>query len=251
MRGGDEQTGELFSYVDLEKRVRSDHPLRAIRGLVNEALVALEQEFAALYAPIGRPSIAPEKLLRAMLLQAFYSIRSERQLMERLEFDLLFRWFVGIGVDDAAWDHSVFSKNRERLLEGDIAAKLLSTVLAHPRVKRLLSTEHFSVDGTLIEAWASMKLQAEGWLGRTARGWRRAEPGGGFSRREALERHPRLDYRSRGEALSQGAWQRGQALLHGACPDGEPQRTGGRSLFDASRWTRRARRGATHDRAAR
>ena len=157
MRGGDEQTGELFSYVNLEKRVRSDHPLRAIRGLVNEALVALEQEFAALYAPIGRPSIAPEKLLRAMLLQAFYSIRSERQLMERLEFDLLFRWFVGIGVDDAAWDHSVFSKNRERLLEGDIAAKLLSGVLAHPRVKRLLSTDHFSVDGTLIEAWASMK----------------------------------------------------------------------------------------------
>ena len=103
---------------------------------MNDALVALEQEFAALYAPIGRPSIAPEKLLRAMLLQAFYSIRSERQLMERLEFDLLFRWFVGIGVDDAAWDHSVFSKNRERLLEGDIAAKLLSGLLAHPRVKR-------------------------------------------------------------------------------------------------------------------
>jgi transposase len=160
MRGGDERTGELFSYVNLEKRVRSDHPLRAIRGLVNEALVALEQGFAALYAPIGRPSIPPEKLLRAMLLQAFYSIRSERQLMERLEFDLLFRWFVGIGVDDAAWDHSVFSKNRERLLEGDIAAGLLSAVLAHPRVKRLLSTDHFSVDGTLIEAWASMPASA-------------------------------------------------------------------------------------------
>jgi transposase len=106
--GWDEQTGELFSYVNLEKRVRSDHPLRAIRGLVNEALGALEQELAALYIPIGRPSIPPEKLLRAMLLQAFYSIRSERQLMERLEFDLLFRWFVGIDVDDAAWDHSVF-----------------------------------------------------------------------------------------------------------------------------------------------
>src|SRR5271156_4929063 len=157
MRGGDERTGELFSYVNLEKRVRLDHPLRAIRAIVNEALSALAGEFAALYSPIGRPSIPPEKLLRAMLLQAFYSIRSERQLMERLEFDLLFRWFVGIGVDDAAWDHSVFSKNRERLLEGDIAAKLLGAVLAHPRVKRLLSTDHFSVDGTLIEAWASMK----------------------------------------------------------------------------------------------
>src|ERR1700729_40186 len=157
MRGGDKRTGELFSYVDLEKRVRSGHPLRAIGGLVNEALAALAGEFSALYSPIGRPSIPPEKLLRARLLQAFYSIRSERQLVDRLEFDLLFRWFVGIGIDDAAWDHSVFSKNRDRLLEGDIAAKLLSAVLSQPRVKRLLSTDHFSVDGTLIEAWASMK----------------------------------------------------------------------------------------------
>ena len=157
MRGGDERSGSLFSYVDLEARVGQDHPLRTIRLIVNEALSALAGEFSALYSPIGRPSIPPEKLLRAMLLQAFYSIRSERQLMERLEFDLLFRWFVGIGVDDGAWDHSVFSKNRDRLLEGDIAAKLLSAVLAQPRVKRLLSTDHFSVDGTLIEAWASMK----------------------------------------------------------------------------------------------
>ena len=157
MRGGDNRTGELFSYVDLEARVRRDHPVRAIRLIVNEALSALEREFAGLYSPIGRPSIPPEKLLRAMLLQAFYSIRSERLLMERLEYDLLFRWFVGIGVDDAAWDHSVFSKNRDRLLEGDIAAKFLAAVLAQPKVKKLLSSDHFSVDGTLIEAWASMK----------------------------------------------------------------------------------------------
>jgi transposase len=157
VRGGDERSGELFSYVDLEARVRRDHPLRVIRGIVNEALSALGREFSALYSPIGRPSIPPEKLLRAMLLQAFYSIRSERQLMERLEFDLLFRWFVGIGVDDAAWDHSVFSKNRDRLLEGDIAAKFMRAILEQPRVKQLLSTDHFSVDGTLIEAWASMK----------------------------------------------------------------------------------------------
>ena len=109
MRGADERTGELFSYVDLEKRVRADHPLRPIRAIVNEAFTALEQEFAPLYARIGRPSIPPEMLLRAMLLQAFYSIRSERQLMERLEYDLLFRWFVGLGVDDPAWDHSTFS----------------------------------------------------------------------------------------------------------------------------------------------
>src|SRR6202012_2115667 len=157
MRGGDERSGALFSYVDLEARVGKDPPLRAIRGIVNEALNALSGEFSALYARMGRPSIPPEKLLRAMLLQAFYSIRSERQLMERLEFDLLFRWFIGVGVDDAVWDHSSFSKNRDRLLEGDIAAKLLGAVLAQPRVKRLLSTDHFSVDGTLIEAWASMK----------------------------------------------------------------------------------------------
>lgn len=157
MRGADDRTGELFSYVDLEARVRPDHPLRLIREIVNRALAGLEGTFAALYSPTGRPSIAPEKLLRAMLCQAFYSIRSERQLMERLEFDLLFRWFVGLGIDDAVWDHSTFSKNRDRLLEGDIAVKFLSAVLAQRRVKSLLSTEHFSVDGTLIEAWASMK----------------------------------------------------------------------------------------------
>jgi transposase len=157
VRGDDNRTGKLFSYVDLETRVRRDHPLRAIRMMVNEALLELEREFVGLYAPTGRPSIAPEKLLRAMLLQAFYSIRSERLLMERLEYDLLFRWFVGIGVDDAVWDHSVFSKNRDRLLEGDIAAKFLAAVLAQSKVNKLLSSDHFSVDGTLIEAWASMK----------------------------------------------------------------------------------------------
>ena len=157
MRGPDGQTGALFSYVDLEARVRADHPLRVIRAVVNEALGAMQGEFSALYAGIGRPSIAPEKLLRAMLLQAFYSIRSERQLMERIEFDLLFRWFVALGVDDPVWDHSTFSKNRDRLLEGAVAARFLSAILAQPRVKRLLSSEHFSVDGTLVEAWASMK----------------------------------------------------------------------------------------------
>ena len=148
MRGTDKRSGELFSYVDLERRVRADHPLRAIRETANTALDAVSADFSALYAPVGRPSIAPE-----MLLRAFYSIRSERQLMERLEYDLLFRWFVGLGVDDPVWDHSTFSTNRDRLLDGDIAAKFLAAVLAQPRVKRLLSSEHFSVDGTLIEAW--------------------------------------------------------------------------------------------------
>ena len=158
MRGSDERSGSLFSYVDLEARVRVGHPLRTIRQLANAALADLRGDFAALYpARLGRPSIAPERLLRAMLLQAFYGIRSERQLMERMEFDLLFRWFVGLGVDDPAWDHSSFSKNRDRLLEGEIAAKFLAAVVSQPKVKRLLSSEHFSVDGTLLEAWASIK----------------------------------------------------------------------------------------------
>ena len=158
MRGSDKRSGSLFSYVDLEVRVRRDHPLRPIRRITDAALEALSEEFSVLYAArMGRPSLPPEMLLRAMLLQAFYSIRSERQLMERLEFDLLFRWFVGLGIDDPVWDHSSFTKNRDRLLAGEIAAKFLAAVLAQPKVKRLLSTDHFSVDGTLIEAWASTK----------------------------------------------------------------------------------------------
>ena len=157
MRGDDKICGRLFSYIDLEDRVRADHPLRSIREIANAALAAVSGDFAALYSGMGRPSVPPEKLLRAMLLQAFYSVRSERQLMERIEFDLLFRWFVGIGIDDPVWDHSAFTKNRDRLLEGEIAAKLLEAVLSQPQVKRLLSSELFSVDGTLIQAWASMK----------------------------------------------------------------------------------------------
>jgi transposase len=157
MRGSDGRSGELFSFVDLEARVPSRHPLRLIREIVNGALAALDADFASVYSSLGRASIAPEKLLRASLLQAFYSVRSERQLMEQLDYNLLFRWFVGLGVDDPVWDHSTFSKNRDRLLDADVAAKFLDAVLRHPKVKRLLSDEHFSVDGTLIEAWASMK----------------------------------------------------------------------------------------------
>jgi transposase len=157
MRGSDQQSGDLFSYVDIEARVPARHPLRAIRTIVNEGLASLDAEFDKLYADTGRDSIPPERLLRAALLQAFFSIRSERLLMEQLNYNLLYRWFVGLGVDDVVWDHSVFSKNRDRLLEADVAAKFLSAVLANPQVKPLLSDEHFSVDGTLIEAWASTK----------------------------------------------------------------------------------------------
>jgi transposase len=246
MRGGDERSGSLFSYVDLEARVGKDHPLRIIRSVVNEALAALSGEFSALYACMGRPSIPPEKLLRAMLLQAFYSIRSERQLMERLEFDLLFRWFVGVGVDDAVWDHSTFSKNRDRLLEGDVAAKFMTAVLDQPRVKRLLSSDHFSVDGTLIEARASMKSF------RPKDGEPPA-PGGGRNRETDFHGQKRSNAthdRSGSAPLSQGTWEGSQALLHGACADGEPQRPCRRRLSDRSQRPRRADRGAAHDRAA-
>ena len=157
MRGDDERTGSLFSYVNIEKRVAKGHPIRKIRDLVNAALAELDRDFAGLYAPLGRPSIAPEKLIRAMMLQMLYSVRSERALMERLDFDLLFRWFVGFGVDDKVWDASTFSKNRERLLTTDTAQAFLSALLGQPEVKRLLSNDHFSVDGTILKAWASMK----------------------------------------------------------------------------------------------
>jgi len=133
------------------------HPLRVIKAIVDDVLRALDAEFERLYEGTGRSSIAPERLLRASLLQAFYSVRSERQLMEQIDYNLLFRWFVGLGIDDAVWDHSTFSKNRDRLLDADVAAKFLEAVLRHAQVKRFLSDDHFSVDGTLVEAWASLK----------------------------------------------------------------------------------------------
>jgi transposase len=157
VRGSDAASGSLFSYVDMEERVPATHPLRTVRTIVNEVLAALDIEFEALYRGTGRQSIALERLLRASLLQAFYTVRSERQLMEQINYNLLFRWFVGLGIDDAVWDHSTFSKNRDRLLGADVAAKFLAAVLRHPKVMRFLSDEHFSVDGTLVEAWASIK----------------------------------------------------------------------------------------------
>jgi transposase len=156
MGGTDQRSDGLFSYVRPESRIPKNHPLRQIRRLTDAALSDLSAEFEALYARTGRPSIPPEKLLRALLLQAFYSVRSERQLMEQLDYNLLFRWFVGLSVDEPVWDATVFSKNRDRLLQGDIAAAFLAAVLTLAEVKQLLSTEHFTVDGTLIQAWASL-----------------------------------------------------------------------------------------------
>src|SRR5215218_5032987 len=157
MRGADEQPGSMFSYVWPEERVPADHPLRAVRRITDRALERLSPRLGTLYVKFGRPSIAPEKLLRALLLQAIYSIRSERQLMEQLDYNLLFRWFVGLGMDDAVWSPTTFTKNRDRLLDGDIAGAFFDAVLIHAESARLLSDEHFTVDGTLLEAWASHK----------------------------------------------------------------------------------------------
>src|SRR5437870_12588914 len=157
MRGHDEQAAHLFSYVSPEARVPRDHPLRALREMTDRVLATLSRKFTRMYSDIGRPSIPPEKLLRALLLQVLYTIRSERLLMEQLDYNLLFRWFVGLNMDDAVWDPTVFSKNRERLLAGDMAEAFFARVLAQARERGLLSDEHFTVDGTLIEAWASLK----------------------------------------------------------------------------------------------
>src|SRR5882724_2171787 len=157
MRGDDRQQAGMWSYLSPEQRVPSDHPLRPIRAMVDTILTELSPEFAKLYSPVGRPSIPPEKLLRALLLQVLYSTRSERLLMEQLDYNLLFRWFVGLNMDDAVWDPTVFSKNRDRLLDSDIAALFFQAVLAEAKARDVVSDEHFTVDGTLLEAWASLK----------------------------------------------------------------------------------------------
>jgi transposase len=157
MRGQDDGCDGLFSYIRLEERVPADHPLRAIRRLADQTLSALDDKFETLYSPMGRPSIAPEVLLRATLLQAFFSVRSERMLMEQINYNLLFRWFVGLPIDADVWHATVFTHNRDRLLEADVAREFLAALLSLPQVKTLLSSEHFSVDGTVIDAWASMK----------------------------------------------------------------------------------------------
>ena len=157
MRGNDQQTDHLFSYVSPEQRVPQDHPLRPIRQMVDAALRRLLPAFEPMYSRMGRPSIAPEQLLRALLLQVLFSVRSERMLIEQLEYNLLFRWFVGLSLDDAVWVPTVFTKNRDRLLEGDIAKRFFAEVTAEARQRGLLSDDHFTVDGTLLEAWASFK----------------------------------------------------------------------------------------------
>ena len=157
MRGEADPQPSMFSYIDLESRIPKKHPIRKIRRIVDEALPALEPAFERTYSDRGRPSIPPEQLIRALLLQIFFTIRSERQLMERIDYDLLFRWFVGLGMDEVVWNHSVFSKNRDRLLAYDVDELLFEAIKKQGYAKRLLSRDHFTVDGTLIEACASLK----------------------------------------------------------------------------------------------
>jgi transposase len=157
MRGKETGQGSFYSYVSQEDRIPADHPLRAIRAMVDGVLTRLSSRFAKMYSDTGRPSIPPEQLLRALLIQALYTVRSERQLMEQLNYNLLFRWFVGLSMDDSVWDATTFTKNRERLLEGDVAQAFFQEVVHQARQNHLLSEEHFSVDGTLIEAWAGQK----------------------------------------------------------------------------------------------
>jgi len=157
MRGVDQQQNQMFSYLSPEERVQKDHPLRPIRAMVDEVLRELSPRFDAMYASVGRPSIPPEQLLRALLLQMLYSIRSERLLVEEMDYNLLFRWFVGLNADEEVWDATTFSKNRDRLLEADVAKQFLAQVVGQARAKGLTSDEHFTMEGTLLEAWASVK----------------------------------------------------------------------------------------------
>jgi len=157
MRGNDDTQQPMFSYISLESRIPEDHPLRPVRRMVDRVLAGMSEEFAAMYSRVGRPSIAPERLLRALLLQVLYTIRSERMLMEQLDYNLLFRWFVGLSMDEVVWDHSTFTKNRERFLQSDVADSIFREVVSLADEAGLLSDEHFTVDGTLIDAWASLK----------------------------------------------------------------------------------------------
>src|ERR1041385_5845818 len=157
MRGTDHQQADMYSYISPESRVRADHPLRTIRAMADAALKNMSDRFDAMYARTGRPSIPPEKLLRAQLIQMLYSVRSERLLMEEIDYSVLYRWFVGMNLDEPVWDVTVFTKNRDRLLDGDVAREFLSEVVKQRKENHLTSDEHFTVDGTLIEAWASLK----------------------------------------------------------------------------------------------
>ena len=266
MRGGPEETKQLFSYFDIEDRIAGDHPLRPIRALVEQVLEGLSREFAKLYSHTGRPSIPPEHLLKASLLQAFFTIRSERQLMEQINYNILFRWFVGLSMDDAVWDASVFSKNRERLMQADVAKSFMSRLLNLPQVKGLLSSEHFSVDGTLVDAKFKYGASMKSFVPKDGSGGP-PSPGrnGGRNFREekrcngthasATDPDARLFRKGNGQS-SRLCFMGGGGQENGPVdrfpddgPDGEPQRVDRRLRADQGLRHGRARGGTRHDQA--
>ena len=235
MRGDDNQQEGIFSYISPEKRVPADHPLRPIRKMVDEILKEMSPQFAKLYSDVGRPSIAPERLLRSLLLQIFYSVRSERMLIEQLQYNLLFRWFVGMEMDEAVWNHAVFSKNRERLLNEEIAEGFFRRVLE--RAKPHMSDEHFTVDGTLIEAWASQKsFRRKDGKGKPPGAGGEVDFHGEKRKNQTHESTTDPDAR-----LIKKSRQRGKARLPGTCIDGESQRAIGADISDRGQWQSGAR----------
>ena len=244
MRGDDDLQEGMFSYISPEKRVPADHPLRPIRKMVDEILKEMSPKFAKLYSDVGRPSIAPERLLRSLLLQVFYSVRSERMLIEQLQYNMLFRWFVGMEMDETVWNHAVYSKNRERLLNEEIAESFFQRVLE--RARPYMSDEHFTVDGTLIEAWASQKsFRRKDGKGKPP------GPGGEVDfhgeKRKNQTHESTTDPDARLFKKSQR--QRGEAELPGTCIDGEPQRAFGADFSDRGEWQSGAGCGDAHGRS--
>ena len=227
MRGEDIQQHDLFSYGSLEQRVPADHPLRPIRTMVDEALKSLDGRFEEIYDEDGRKSIPPERLLRALLLQMLYTVRSERMLMEQLEYNLLFRWFVGLSANEPVWHPTVFTKNRDRLLEGAVAEEFFSLLVHQARQKRLLSDDHFTVDGTLIEAWAGQKSFQTKKDAKTLKLPPPQDPGSNptvnFRKEKPEERNAPIADRSVCAAVQEEQWRRSAALLYGTSGDGEPQ----------------------------
>ena len=240
MRGTFVDQGGLFSYIAPEARVPANHPLRKIRELVRDVLGELTRSLGRLYASEGRPSIPPEQLLSALLLQVFYGIRSERQLMEQLDYNLLYRWFVGLSPDDPIWDPTTFTKNRDRLQTGAVFAKFMSKLLNHPEVKPLLSDEHFSVDGTLIEAWASHKSF------RPKDGSGDDDGGADFHGQQRKNDTHASTSDPDSRALPQGRRAGSKALLHGPRHYGEPPWAGGGGHGHARQRHCRAPRFADH-----
>ena len=230
MRGIFRDEAQLFSYVSPESRVPPGHPLRKIRSLVRDVLKELSRSFAKLYAKDGRPSVPPEQLLSTLLIQALYGIRSERQLMEQLNYNLLYRWFVGLSPDDPVWDPTTFTKNRERLQAGEVFEKFMTRLLNHAQVKPLLSDQHFSVDGTLIEAWASQRSFRP----------KSGSDGDGSDFHGQTRKYPPEHHRPRLPVVSQGSGPRGEAGLHGTCHHGEPSWAGGGRPAQQGHWHGRA-----------